>query len=149
MTGKIKPAAAALRSDLLLLLQGALTGAGAILPGISGGLLCAAFGIYEPMMELLSHPRRAFKKHYRLFLPFLAGWAAGFVLLAGVMETVFRPLLQCSPHALCGPDLRDASRPSGKDRGRGEKGPLDPLCDRGGLRLPLFQGPVRGRSHVH
>ena len=89
MTTKIKPAAAALRSDLLLLLQGALTGAGAILPGISGGLLCAAFGIYEPMMELLSHPRRAFKKHYRLFLPFLAGWAAGFVLLAGVMETFF------------------------------------------------------------
>lgn len=89
MTMKIKPAAAALRSDLLLLLQGALTGAGAILPGISGGLLCAAFGIYEPMMELLSHPRRAFKKHYRLFLPFLTGWAAGFVLLAGVMETFF------------------------------------------------------------
>ena len=41
------------------------------------------------MMEFLSHPRRAIKKHYRLFLPFLAGWAAGFVLLAGVMETFF------------------------------------------------------------
>ena len=74
MTMKIKPAAAALRSDLLLLLQGALTGAGAILPGISGGLLCAAFGIYEPMMELLSHPRRAFKSITGSFSP---SWRAG------------------------------------------------------------------------
>ena len=38
--------------NLILILQGAIVGTGAILPGISGGVLCVAFGIYKPMMEL-------------------------------------------------------------------------------------------------
>ena len=45
-------------------IQGAIIGVGAILPGVSGGVLCVAFGIYEPMMELLSHPFKALKKNY-------------------------------------------------------------------------------------
>ena len=32
---------------LVLMLQGAIIGTGAILPGVSGGVLCVAFGIYE------------------------------------------------------------------------------------------------------
>ena len=43
------------KNHLLRFLQGALIGTGAILPGISGGVLCVAFGIYEPMMAFLSH----------------------------------------------------------------------------------------------
>jgi len=35
-------------------IQGAIVGVGAILPGISGGVLCVAFGICEPMMALLT-----------------------------------------------------------------------------------------------
>ena len=42
--------------SLILALQGAIVGTGAILPGVSGGVLLVAFGIYEPMMALLSHP---------------------------------------------------------------------------------------------
>ena len=49
---------------LVLMLQGAIIGTGAILPGVSGGVLCVAFGIYEPMMNFLEHPIRTFKKHY-------------------------------------------------------------------------------------
>ena len=56
--------------------QGAIVGAGAILPGISGGVLCVSFGIYQPMMALLSHPVKSFKKYYSLFIPFLIGWIA-------------------------------------------------------------------------
>ena len=36
------------------ILQGALIGLGAVLPGISGGVLSVIFGIYKPIMELLS-----------------------------------------------------------------------------------------------
>ena len=36
--------------------QGALIGLGAVLPGISGGVLSVIFGIYKPIMELLSNP---------------------------------------------------------------------------------------------
>ncbi|MBQ8235397.1 MAG: DUF368 domain-containing protein [Clostridia bacterium] len=69
--------------------QGAIVGVGAILPGVSGGVLCVAFGIYEPMMELLTSPIKSLKKHYKMFIPFLAGGAIGFVLLAKVVELIF------------------------------------------------------------
>lgn len=36
------------------IVQGALIGLGAVLPGISGGVLGVIFGIYKPIMELLS-----------------------------------------------------------------------------------------------
>ena len=41
--------------------QGALIGLGAVLPGISGGVLGVIFGIYKPIMELLSHPFRTLR----------------------------------------------------------------------------------------
>ena len=44
---------------VLRVLQGMLIGVGAVLPGISGGVLCVVFGIYKPVMELLSSPRLA------------------------------------------------------------------------------------------
>lgn len=67
-------------------LQGVLIGTGAILPGISGGVLCVAFGVYEPVMAFLSHPVKTFRAQWRMFVPILLGGAAGFVLLAKVVE---------------------------------------------------------------
>ncbi|MBR2907246.1 MAG: DUF368 domain-containing protein [Clostridia bacterium] len=74
---------------VLYLLQGMFVGVGAILPGISGGVLCVAFGIYEPMMELLTHPFRALKKNYKMFIPIILGAMVGFVLLAKAVELLF------------------------------------------------------------
>lgn len=78
-----------LRSWPVRIAQGALVGGGAILPGVSGGVLCVAFGFYRPMMELLSHPLKSFKKHYRLFVPFIIGWLLGFWGLARITELLF------------------------------------------------------------
>lgn len=75
--------------SILYAVQGALVGVGAILPGVSGGVLCVAFGIYEPMMELLTRPGQAWKKWCHIFVPFLIGWVLGFVLLAKAVETLF------------------------------------------------------------
>ncbi len=85
----VKKEAGGILSWLIRCLQGAIVGTGAILPGVSGGVLCVAFGIYEPMMALLSHPIRSFREYYRMFIPILLGWAAGFVLLAGLVEKLF------------------------------------------------------------
>ena len=74
---------------LLYLIQGAIVGVGAILPGVSGGVLCVAFGVYEPMMELLTRPLVSVKKYYKLFIPFGIGWVVGFVLLAKAVEWLF------------------------------------------------------------
>ena len=74
---------------LLRMIQGALIGAGAILPGISGGVLCVLFGIYQPMMALLTHPVNSFKRYYLLFIPVLIGWGFGFLRLAGLVNLLF------------------------------------------------------------
>lgn len=74
---------------LIHVIEGAIVGVGAILPGVSGGVLCVSFGMYEPMMELLTEPKKALKKNYDMFIPFILGGAVGFVLLAGVMEAFF------------------------------------------------------------
>lgn len=73
----------------LLFISGLLIGGGAILPGISGGVLCVVFGIYRPMMELLSHPKRAIPKYWRIFIPVVLGFGAGFLSFAKVIDIVF------------------------------------------------------------
>ena len=78
-----------LLKSILYAIQGAVVGLGAILPGVSGGVLCVAFGIYEPMMALLTHPFQSFQKYYKMFIPFLIGWALGFIFLAKAVEVLF------------------------------------------------------------
>lgn len=63
-------------------------GIGAVLPGISGGVLCVIFGIYQPMMEVLSHPRKGMPKYKHIILPIVLGFAGGFVLLAGAIAKI-------------------------------------------------------------
>ena len=74
---------------ILRAIQGALIGVGAILPGVSGGVLCVLFGIYRPMMELFSHPAGAIKKYWRLLLAVGIGWVLGFFGLAKLVELFF------------------------------------------------------------
>lgn len=75
---------------LLRVLQGAIIGVGAILPGISGGVLCVIFGIYQPMMALLAHPIRTFKVYFKLLLPVIIGGIFGFIGLARLVELMFQ-----------------------------------------------------------
>lgn len=70
---------------VLRVLQGMLIGVGAVLPGISGGVLCVVFGIYKPVMELLSSPLKKFKTHVPKLLPVIVGAALGFLGVAKVL----------------------------------------------------------------
>lgn len=67
-------------------LQGALIGLGAVLPGISGGVLCVIFGIYKTIMELLADPFRKFKTHVPKLIPIIIGGAIGFLGIANVLS---------------------------------------------------------------
>lgn len=75
---------------LYRVLSGILIGGGAILPGVSGGVLCVVFGIYQALMEFLSHPFKAFKKHWPLFLPVGIGTVIGFIGFAKVVGDLFK-----------------------------------------------------------
>lgn len=70
---------------VLRVLQGMLVGVGAVLPGISGGVLCVVFGIYKPVMELLSNPLKKFKTHVPRLLPVIIGTALGFLGVAKIL----------------------------------------------------------------
>ena len=70
---------------LLRFLQGMLIGVGAVLPGISGGVLCVVFGIYKPVMELLGDPLHKFRTHVPKLLPVIVGGAAGFLGVAKIL----------------------------------------------------------------
>ena len=61
---------------------GILIGAGAILPGVSGGVLAVVFDIYRPFMEVLTHPRTAIPKYWMWFPPLALGWCLGFLSFA-------------------------------------------------------------------
>lgn len=79
-----------LLSILALIIKGAIIGVGGILPGLSGGALCVAFNIYEPLMELLAHPFKTFKKYYKLLIPIIIGVGLGFVGFAGLVDYVMK-----------------------------------------------------------
>ena len=70
---------------LLGILQGMLIGLGAVLPGISGGVLCVIFGVYKPIMELLSNPFKTWRKHLGNLLPVIVGVVLGFLGIAKLL----------------------------------------------------------------
>ena len=55
---------------------------GAILPGVSGGVLAVIFDIYRPLMEVLTHPKTALPKYWYIFPPLGVGWCVGFIVFA-------------------------------------------------------------------
>ncbi len=71
---------------LIKVLQGALIGLGAVLPGISGGVLCVIFGIYKTIMEFLADPFKKFKTHFPKLLPIGIGGVIGFLGIAYLLS---------------------------------------------------------------
>lgn len=111
------------RSSLVRLIQGAVIGAGAILPGISGGVLAVIFGIYRPLMELLTHPKTMLKKHLPLLLPVGIGWAAGFLGGGALISLLFSRSETLATCLFIGlilgtvPSLWQEAGPQGRTRG--------------------------------
>lgn len=68
------------------IVQGALIGLGAVLPGISGGVLSVIFGIYKPIMELLSNPIKNFRTHVPRLIPVAIGGVIGFLGVANILS---------------------------------------------------------------
>lgn len=70
---------------VLKIFQGALIGLGAVLPGISGGVLCVVFGIYKTIMEFLADPFKKFKTHVPKLIPIGIGGVIGFLGIAKLL----------------------------------------------------------------
>lgn len=76
-------------SWLLRFIKGAVIIVGAVLPGISGGVLAVVLGIYEPMMRILGNLRRELnRKSFQFFLPIVLGMGVGLVLFAWLLSAL-------------------------------------------------------------
>lgn len=69
---------------ILWIVQGLVIGIGAILPGVSGGTLCYAFGIYNHLLDVLSNPIKGIKKHWFMLIFIGIGGILGFVGFSGI-----------------------------------------------------------------
>lgn len=69
---------------LVWILEGVACGFGAILPGVSGGALMVAFGMYRPLIETISNIKKGLKKYGMMLIMFVIGAALGFVGLSGL-----------------------------------------------------------------
>lgn len=74
---------------LKCVLQGIVIGAAAVIPGVSGGVLAAAMGVYEPIITAFSDFFKAPRAHFRFLAPYIIGGAAGFLLFSGIAGALF------------------------------------------------------------
>ncbi len=74
---------------LLDIFKGIAIGAGAILPGISSGVLCVIFGIYEKLVNSVLDLFHDFKKNVTFLLPIIIGVAIGFFLFGNLLNYVY------------------------------------------------------------
>ena len=65
---------------------GVVIGVAGITPGLSGGALAAAMGIYEPIIRALSSLSRTFRKSALFLLPLACGGLVGVLAFSRVME---------------------------------------------------------------
>lgn len=69
--------------------KGFVIGSGAILPGISSGVLCVIFGIYQSMIEAILGIFKDFKKNFCFLFPLGIGGVIGMVLFGNVLLYLF------------------------------------------------------------
>ena len=108
---------------LLLVLQGAIIGIGGILPGVSGGVLCVIFGLYQLVIEVLANPIANLKRHWRLIIPVGIGVGLGFMGCAGLVSSFMEKNGQAAVCVFVGlilgmiPDLWRDARKKGYTKG--------------------------------
>lgn len=67
-------------------LKGILIGAGAILPGISSGVFCVIFGIYEKLVDSVLNLFHNFKSNIVFLLPIVLGGITGVLLVSKLLN---------------------------------------------------------------
>lgn len=80
------PKSANISRIFLFILEGFIIGIGGVLPGVSGGVLCVIFGLYQPVIEVLSNPFTDLKHHWRVIVPVAIGVGLGFIGSAGAVS---------------------------------------------------------------
>lgn len=67
-------------------LKGLFIGAGAIIPGISSGVLCVIFGIYEKLLDSILYFFKNIKENIKFLFPILLGTIIGILLFSNILN---------------------------------------------------------------
>lgn len=68
--------------------KGIAIGAGAILPGISSGVLCVIFGIYEKLLNSVLNFFKDLKNNLNFLIPILIGSGLGIILFGNILNSL-------------------------------------------------------------
>lgn len=69
-------------------IKGIAIGAGAILPGISSGVFCVIFGIYEKLLDSILNFFKDIKKNLVFLMPILIGAFLGIILFGNILNYI-------------------------------------------------------------
>lgn len=75
-----------MKESILLALKGAIIGVANIIPGVSGGTLAITLGIYEQLINTISHFFKNFKKNLKFIIPLVIGAGLAILLLSKVIN---------------------------------------------------------------
>lgn len=70
-------------------LKGIAIGAGAILPGISSGVICIIFGIYEKLLDSILNFFKDIKGNFEFLFPIIIGVSIGVILFGNLLNHFF------------------------------------------------------------
>lgn len=66
--------------------KGVLIGAGAIIPGVSSGVLCVIFGIYEKLLDSVLNFFTDIRKNLKFLFPIILGGLTGVILFSKILQ---------------------------------------------------------------
>lgn len=71
---------------LKLILQGMAVGIANIIPGVSGGTMMVAMGLYDKLIHCITHLKSEFKNSLKLLIPIFAGAGIAIIVLSRIFE---------------------------------------------------------------
>ena len=75
-----------MKESILLVLKGIIIGIANIIPGVSGGTLMITLGIYEDVIDTISHFFKNFKKNLKFLIPLGIGMVLAILILSKLIS---------------------------------------------------------------
>ena len=73
-------------NGFLNIIKGIFIGAGAIVPGVSSGVLCVIFGIYEKLLDAVLNFFKDIKQNIKFLFPIVLGVGIGVLLFSNILN---------------------------------------------------------------
>ncbi len=87
---------------LKTILQGIAVGISNIIPGVSGGTMMVAMGLYDKLIHAITHLKKEFKQSLKLLIPIFLGAGIAVVLLSRLFEFLLADYPIPTNFAFCG-----------------------------------------------